>query len=112
MLTLTTHAQKVTFLTKFVNGELENFDRTTPLMIIGSGGNGKSKVIHEISEKSPSNILILYEGGGFSFLPSKTPSDICVILFHAHGTSGEYALGGHLNANCVKFEKDPSYEGK
>lgn len=109
VLTLTTHTEKIQFLTNFLHGYLEDYPRTVPLMLIGTGGNGKSSVIYEVSNTSPVNILILFHDGQFHFVPSKEYSDDCVILLHANGAPSEYALATCLNANSVRFEKDPAF---
>lgn len=102
---LITHAEKVEFLTNYITGP----DNHVPLMLIGSGANGKSHVILEVAQQSPVNILVFYTGCGHSFFPSVNPSRECVILIHANGAPDEYALASALNANMVEFKKDPAY---
>lgn len=102
---LTTHAEKVAFLTSYITGPNSH----VPLMLIGSGANGKSKVILEVAQTSPVNLLVFYTGCGYTFLPSAIPSRECVILIHANGAPDEYALASALHANMVEFQKDPLY---
>jgi hypothetical protein len=109
--TLTTHNEKVQFLTNFLNGSQQGFDRNQPLMIAGSGGNGKSKVFSEVAPSSPVNILLLNEdySDKFRVWDSNQPTDKYATLMIALGTDQEYELAQKLNAQIVQFAKDPAY---
>ncbi len=74
-LTLTTHAEKVQFLKNFLNGHADNVPNDRPLMLRGSGGNGKSYVIQEVAETSPVNLLVFHPGDGYRFFPSVNHSE-------------------------------------
>lgn len=109
MLTLTKHADKVQFLTNFLDGNLEAFDNRRPLMLLGSGANGKSYTIMEVVKNSPVNIVLFYPGDGYRFYPATKPSDECVILIHANGAPQEFAFANALGAEIVEFAQDPAY---
>ena len=108
MMSLTTHAEKVQFLTSYLNGTLQTADEGKPLMILGSGANGKTYVFQEVVKTSPVNILLFMEGR-HTFYPSTIPSQECKILILANGSSYDYALAEVLNAMIVEFKKDPAY---
>jgi hypothetical protein len=105
-----THEEKVNFLTRFLNGSLEDYPRDTPLMIYGSGGSGKSYVLNEVVEKAPVHIVVLgYSTPGFRFYPSNYPSNTLAVLFIALGTPEEFEFAKFMNAKLVEFVKDPNY---
>jgi hypothetical protein len=106
---LSKHAEKVQFLKNFVNGDVEHMPNNRPLMLRGSGGNGKSKVITEVWENSPVNIMLFYPGDGFRYLPAATPSEKCVVLIHSNGSDEEMEFAEHMNAYDVEFKKDPAF---
>jgi hypothetical protein len=109
MLQLTTHAEKVQFLTNFLNEAVEGMTLSRPLMILGSGGNGKTHIIHLVAEVSPVNILMIHQGDGYRFLPSTQSSDKCAILLPVNGSPHEFALAAALDAQSVEFLKDPAF---
>ncbi len=106
---LTTHAEKVQFLKNFLNGTIDGMTNARPLMLVGTGGNGKSYVILEVAKTSPVNLLVFYPGDGHRFIPAVSPSEECVILIHSNGSEEEAMFGYHLNAHVVEFKKDPAY---
>ncbi len=109
MLKLTTHAEKKQFLLNFLNDQVEGMTTRRPLMILGSGGNGKSKIIQEVSEFSPINMLVIQQGDTHHFFPSPVSSDDCVILLPVNGSPQEFALAAALDAQSVEFLKDPAF---
>lgn len=109
-MSFTKHQDKVQFVKSFVKGELDDYSVNRPLMIVGSGANGKSYVIQEVREQSPVNLVIYHEmGGSFAFVPAITPSPTCAILMASNGAPEDYTLAKRLNAHIVHFEKDPAY---
>lgn len=105
-----THEEKLNFVKSFVKGELEEYPPNRLLMIIGSGGNGKSYVLRELAEQAPVNLLIFHESGGaFTFVPAVSPSNQCAMIMAVNGTPGDYTIANLLNAHVVYFEKDPAY---
>ena len=113
-LTLTTHAEKLAFVRDYLYGHLDDFPRNRPLMILGSGGNGKTHVINLAMNTSIVNVMLLYPGNGYKFYPAEIildeHSDECVILIHANGTPEDFALAASLNANIVEFKSDPAFQ--
>jgi hypothetical protein len=109
MLKLTTHAEKKQFLMNYLHEAIDGVTYRQPLMILGRGGNGKSKILEEVAEVSPVNILVIHEGEGHMFFPSSKPSDECVILLPVNGSPQEFALASALNAYGVEFLKDPAF---
>ncbi len=108
-LTLITHTEKVQFLKNFLNNQVEGMTNARPLMLRGSGANGKSFVLQEVAETSPVNILVIHPGDGHRFLPSAKPSEECVILMMSNGDVNDATLAYHLNAYIVDFKKDPAF---
>lgn len=110
MTSIQTHAEKVRFVKSFIKGELKDYPPDRPLMIIGSGANGKSYVIREVAQMAPVNLIIFQESGGsFTFVPAISPSHECAMLMAVNGSSEDFALAKSLNAHVVSFEKDPAY---
>lgn len=103
------HAEKLAFLTNYLNGTLQDFDRNQPLMIIGSGANGKSFVFNEVLKTSPVNILLLSSENRYSIYSSTSISSKTVILMIENGTPEDFELAQKLNAKIVEFKKDPTY---
>lgn len=104
------HSEKVAFLTNYLNGTLQDFDHNQPLMIIGSGGNGKSFVFNEVLKTSPVNILLLSSHENrYSIYSSRNTSSKTVILMIENGTPEDFELAHKLNAKIVEFKKDPTY---
>lgn len=107
--TLTTHAEKVQFVQRFLRGGIPEYPNDRPLMLLGSGGNGKTKVVQEVAENADVNILVFQGGDSHRFFPSAQYSDRCVILITANGGRDEMEFGRLLNAQIVMFDKDPAY---
>lgn len=110
MHTVTTHQEKITFLTNFLRNVQEGFDNSQPLMILGSGANGKSYVLQEVAQTSPVNICLLVTDQGYHYIPASQPSNKCVLLFLVNGAQDDFTLARILNASIVQFEKDPAYQ--
>ena len=94
----------------FIQGNLEDYPVDRPLMIVGSGANGKSYVIREVAQMAPVNLVIFQEAGGsFGFVPAISPSHECAMLMAVNGSPEDFALAKSLNAHVVHFEKDPAF---
>lgn len=109
-LVLTTHEEKVNFLTKFLRDENPHYARDRLLVLVGSGGNGKSIVLSEVLETTPVNVVVICENR-FSFRPATTgPSDECSYIMVCNGDSSDFAFAAYLNANVVQFLVDPKFQ--
>lgn len=105
------HNEKVQFLLDYLNGRLEEFPLDTPLMIYGSGGNGKSKVFQEIVEQSPVPIIVFTgeDGPAFRFFPTQKPSSKLAVLIICNGTPEDMDFAEYMGANIAEFLRDPHY---
>lgn len=101
------HEDKVDFLMRFLNGSFENYPRDTPLMIFGSGGNGKSYILNEVAERSP--IPIVTFGDGYRYYPTQYTSSRLAVLIVCNGAPEDFAFAKYMNANIVEFGKDLDY---
>ena len=106
---VTTHAEKVALVKKFLRGELEGCERKRSLILFGTGGNGKSKVIEEVAATSPVNILAVNAGDTHRFFPAATPSDECVLLLTTNVLPKDTELEETLSGYLVHFRSDPAY---
>lgn len=106
---LTTHEEKVNFLKKFLQNETPSYSRETLLMLVGSGGNGKTLVLQEVLEATPVNVCVVCENR-FRFYPAKTgSSDSCAYILVCNGAPDDFDVAEYFNANVVEFLKDPNY---
>ena len=103
------HKEKVQFLLDYLNEKLEEFPLDTPLMIYGSGGNGKSKVFREIVEQSPVPIVLFTGQGSPAFYPTQKPSSKLAVLIICNGTPEDMDFAEYMGANIAEFLKDPSF---
>jgi len=102
---LTSHKEKYDYVAKYIIS-----DEDYPLMIIGSGGNGKSIIINEVTNKYfYRNYCIIIPGEPFHFKTHDGAINNQVII-HAWGTEEDFILAKYLNANIVYFEKDPEFD--
>lgn len=109
-LVLTTHEEKVNFLKKYLKDEKPPYSREKPLMIYGSGANGKTKIVREVLETPPDvNVVILNNEGRFVFVPAIAPSNECAYLLVNNGTQEDFAAADYLGAHRVEFGKDPAF---
>lgn len=105
------HNEKLQFLLDFLNEKIPEFPLGTPLMIYGSGGNGKSTILHEVLEQSPVPIVV-FSGEGppaFQFYPTQKPSSKLAVLIVCLGTPEDMDFAEYLEANIVEFLRDPAF---
>ena len=102
---LTRHAEKLLYVQNY----LASYE-TRPLMLVGSGANGKSHILLEVSEFPPVNLAIITDRN-IRFVKSRNPSSVLKMLIHANGTSADYDFARYLDALVVKFERDPEIVG-
>ncbi len=102
--TLVTHAEKVVYLVNYLKST-----STRPVMIVGTGGNGKSNTVKEASTVVPVNICIYYSKDGMTYIHSPE-SNVLKTVIESLGTNEDYTFAGYLGATIVQFAKDPSYE--
>ena len=91
----------------YLNGMLENYPRDTPLMVFGSGANGKSYILNEVAERSP--IPIVTFGDGYRYFPTHHTSSRLAVLIICNGAPEDFAFAKYMNANIVEFGKDLDY---
>lgn len=109
-LVLTTHDEKFSFLKNFLKNRLRSYPRDKPLMIYGSGGNGKTKIVKEILENPPDvNVVILNNESRFVFVPAMSVSNECAYLLVNNGTQQDFDVAKYLGAYTVEFAKDPAF---
>lgn len=106
---LATHAEKLHFVQRFLRGGIPEYPTNRPLMLVGSGGDGKSKIIEEVASTADVNILAIQAGESYRFFPAHQVSETCAILITGTGSQEEMEFGRLMNANVVLFAKDPSY---
>ena len=102
--TLVTHAEKVAYVTNYLNSK-----STKPIMIVGTGGNGKSNAVKEASTVVPVNICIYYSKDGMAYIHSPE-SNVLKTIIESLGTNEDYTFAGYLGATIVQFGVDPAYE--
>jgi septin family protein len=106
---LTNHKDKVQFLLDFIEGDNQELDNSIPLMIVGSGGTGKTAVLNEVCLRTTSNLILIREGR-FDFCHAADgPSGRCAYLIESNGTDEDYQFARYVNSHIVRFEKDASY---
>jgi len=101
--TLVTHAEKVAYLVKYLKS-----DSTRPVMIVGTGRNGKSNTVKEASTLVPVNICIYYSKDGITYIHSPE-SNVLKTIIESLGTNEDYTFAGYLGAYIVQFDKDPAF---
>jgi hypothetical protein len=101
--TLVTHAEKVAYVTNYLKSE-----STRPVMIVGTGGNGKSNAVKEASTVAPVNICI-YNDKNMRYI-HYAESNVLKTIIESLGTNEDYTFAGYLGATIVQFAKDPSFE--
>jgi ABC-type dipeptide/oligopeptide/nickel transport system ATPase component len=102
--TLVTHAEKVAYLVDYLKSA-----STRPVMIVGTGGSGKSNTVKEASTVVPVNICIYYSKDGMTYIHSPE-SNVLKTVIESLGTNEDYTFAGYLGATIVQFAKDPSFE--
>ena len=109
-LTLTNHQDKIRFLSDYLRGSLEEYDLYYPLMIVGQGGSGKTKVVDEVCSNSPLPVCSLVQGDKH-FYPgnSEQPIPRCALILQEVGTDKDLEFARYLNARIVRFEPDLNF---
>ena len=101
---LVTHAEKVAYVTEYLKSA-----STKPLMLVGTGGNGKTAAVKEASNAVPVNISIYYSNKNMSFIHS-TKSNMLKTIIESLGSNEDYTFAGYLGATIVQFDRDPAFE--
>jgi hypothetical protein len=102
--TFITHAEKVAYLVNYLKSA-----STKPIMIVGTGGNGKSNAVKEASTLVPVNICIYYSKDGMTYIHSPE-SNVLKTVIESLGTNEDYTFAGYLGATIVHFGIDPAFE--
>ena len=101
--TLVTHAEKVAYLVDYLKS-----DSTKPLMLVGTGGNGKTNAVKEASAHARVNICI-YNDKNMRFIHC-AESDVLKTIIESLGSNEDYTFAGYLGATIVQFGRDPAFE--
>lgn len=100
---ITTHAEKVAYVTNYLKSE-----STRPVMIVGTGGNGKTAAVAAAATHARVNICI-YNDKNMRYI-HYAESNVLKTIIESLGTNEDYTFAGYLGATIVQFAKDPSFE--
>lgn len=109
MLYLKTHQEKIRFLRDFLDGNLPNYSRDMPLMIMGSEHSGKTAVLNEILQNHTIHIVLIHNQRMEFHHATDGPSGCCAYLVEAQMWGGDFHFQEYIQTNSVVFEPDPSY---
>lgn len=101
--TLVTHADKVAYLVDYLKSE-----STRPVMIVGTGGNGKTMAVAAAAAHARVNICI-YNDKNMRYI-HYAESNVLKTIIESLGTNEDYTFAGYLGATIVHFGVDPAYE--
>lgn len=110
-LIISKHSEKVQFLLDYLEGKLASTPSGRPLLLIGKGSTGKTKVLNEVAEKTSvpfihmniENTFLLHCPEGAAVGKRSRPP----IIFETLGDTDDMRLEEYFNATLVEFIADP-----
>jgi hypothetical protein len=105
MLRIRNNEDKIKFLRDFLAGDLPNYDRDQPLMIMGSEESGKTAIINEILQNNSVHIVLLRDQSMRFHHAMDGPSGICAFLIDAQMWGGDFHFQEYVHTQVVVFDE-------